>query len=133
MDRKAFTLVEILAVILLLGIILGLVVPNIISVIQNNTNKVYEIKEGQISNAASDYVLLNDIVLPTTAGQTYLISFATLIGADAIKEVYDTDQETLCNGYVYIIKKTGVGYDYTTCIFCSKYETENAVCDIDNL
>lgn len=133
MDRKAFTLIEVLAVILLLGIVLGIIVPNILSVIQKNADNVFKIKEGEIKKAASDYVLTNSITLPTVAGEVYLISFDTLINADAIKEVYDTDGDTKCNGYVHVIKKTGSGYDYTACIFCQKYETDNLVCDIDNL
>ena len=131
MDRKAFTLVEMLAVILLLGVVLSLVIPNILNVIQKNSDKVFKVKEEQIAKAASDYVLLNDLVLPTEVGSTYLIGFNTLIEADAIKEVYESD--SICNGYVYIIKKDGSGYEYISCIFCNKYETDNLVCNINNL
>lgn len=133
MERKAFTLVELLAVILLLGITLGLIVPNILGVIQKNSNRIFKIKERQIAESASDYVLLNNIELPTEEGNTYLIGFDTLIDADAIIEVYESDENDLCSGYVHILKKAGAGYKYTTCIFCNKYETDNSVCDINNL
>lgn len=133
MDRKAFTLVEMLAVILLLGVVLGLIIPNILNVIQENAEKVFKIKEKQIAKEASDYVLLNNIVLPTEAGSTYLIGFDTLIEAKAITEVYESNEEDLCSGYVHVVKKEGSGYDYTSCIFCNKYETDESVCDINNL
>ncbi|MFA7515171.1 MAG: prepilin-type N-terminal cleavage/methylation domain-containing protein [Bacilli bacterium] len=57
--NKAFTLVEILAVIIVLGIILALAVPRVISIIDKYKEKAYEIQKKNIVTAAKEYSLLH--------------------------------------------------------------------------
>ncbi len=59
LKNKAFTLVELLAVIIILGIILALAVPRVISIIDKYKEKAYEIQKKNIVTAAKEYSLLH--------------------------------------------------------------------------
>ncbi len=77
--KKGFTLIEILAVIIVLAIILIIVAPNVIQIIYNTENETYTVKENIISSAASDYVLLENIILPNSPGSEFLINIEELV------------------------------------------------------
>jgi type IV pilus assembly protein PilA len=55
--KKAFTLVELLAVIVVLGIILAVAIPSITSTLNTSKDKLNDIAVKQIKDAAKDYVL----------------------------------------------------------------------------
>ena len=122
MNKKAFTLVEILAVVVLLGVILAFATPKVISIINESTIKAYVAMEKNIQKAASDYVLVDELVLPTTSGQHKVIDLNKLVSEKMINTVYDAkDTDSECLGYVVVTKKDEYGYNYNTCLFCSGY------------
>ena len=57
--KKGFTLVELLAVIVILGIILAIAIPNILNVINNSKEQAYESQKRFIIDAAKKYVMAN--------------------------------------------------------------------------
>ena len=59
MKRNGFTLVELLAVIVLLGLLLALAVPNALKLRKNVTSKSYDTKIDLIEQAANSYGLSN--------------------------------------------------------------------------
>ena len=54
--RKAFTLVELLAVIVILAIVLIITVPGVLSIINQTKNKAYESQIKIIKEAARNYL-----------------------------------------------------------------------------
>ena len=56
MNKKGFTLVELLAVIVILGIIIGFAYPNVIILIEKNKNDNYEQLKKSVVSAAKSYV-----------------------------------------------------------------------------
>ncbi|MGI6324539.1 MAG: type II secretion system protein [Bacilli bacterium] len=57
--KKGFTLVELLAVIVILGIILAIAIPNILNLINNSKEQAYESQKRFIIDAAKKYVMAN--------------------------------------------------------------------------
>ncbi len=57
--RKGFTLVELLAVIVILAIILAIAIPSISNIISNSEEQAYESQKKFIIDAAKKYVMLN--------------------------------------------------------------------------
>jgi type IV pilus assembly protein PilA len=57
--KKGFTLVELLAVIVILGIILAIAIPNILNLINNSKEQAYESQKKFIIDAAKKYVMAN--------------------------------------------------------------------------
>jgi prepilin-type N-terminal cleavage/methylation domain-containing protein len=76
--KKGFTLVELIAVITLLGLLLALVYPKIIDIAEKKQADIDDAKKELIYNAAKDYMNehLNDY--PETVGTQYCISIETL-------------------------------------------------------
>ena len=61
--KKGFTLVEMLAVITIIGLLALLTVPAIDSIIKENKNTVYELQENQILDALKEYASENALTL----------------------------------------------------------------------
>lgn len=63
MNRKGFTLIELIAVIVILGIILVVAVPNLLSVYDDSKLKTEEIFLNNLSKSIDSYVSLNSDTL----------------------------------------------------------------------
>ena len=60
MNKKGFTLVEILAVLVILSLLLILTVPSIKNALTNGKNKINEINKKQIEDAAK--IIVNEVI-----------------------------------------------------------------------
>lgn len=69
--KKGFTLVELLAIVILLGIILVLIYPNIVNLFEEKTGDIEESKLIAIYDAAEQYIDSNINEYPKTVGETY--------------------------------------------------------------
>ncbi len=68
--KKGFTLVEVLAVIIVLGILAGIIFPVIESGISNNSKKALSIEKNNVIKATKDWSLKNIDKLPENDGIT---------------------------------------------------------------
>ena len=59
MNKKGFTLVELLAVIVILGLLGALTIPLVEKIIKDNREKVHQVNVDTILNAAYDYAQTN--------------------------------------------------------------------------
>ena len=64
MNKKGFTLVEVLAVIILLSAIISITVPIVTNVINTSRDSVYKSQINKILSATYDYSLKNSSILP---------------------------------------------------------------------
>lgn len=72
MDKKGFTLVELLAVITIISIILAIVFPEVTGVIKRANKTVKDIQINRILDSAYDYTLKNTNILPNKNEVKYI-------------------------------------------------------------
>lgn len=118
LNKKGFTLVEILAVVTVLAIILAIAVPTVTYLIRKQRRNYYESLESSVSLAGRDYFLSNRTKRPTELLDNVGVTVGSLITEDYISEVVDADGGDTCSGNVYVIKNEQKKYDYITCMKC---------------
>ncbi|HOO68085.1 MAG TPA: prepilin-type N-terminal cleavage/methylation domain-containing protein [Bacilli bacterium] len=74
MNKKGFTLVELLAVLIVLGIILLIAIPKIGSVLGNSKQSLYDNTVTEIERVAAEYVNSNPDVLSNTVPFNILLT-----------------------------------------------------------
>lgn len=130
--NKGFTLIELLAVIAVLGIILVIFVPNAFNIVNDNSTKVYHVKEEVLVNAAKDYVLSNSsFILPTGDDASYITS-NTLVSGAYMTKIIDNTSANECNAFVKITVNSTYGYTYSPCLLCDNYTTDVSFCTTAN-
>ena len=77
MNKKGFTLAELLGVITILAMLALLVTPVVTKTIKNNKQKLYNIQISEIEKAAYNYAIKNTYVLPEE-GVTIVVTLGEL-------------------------------------------------------
>jgi prepilin-type N-terminal cleavage/methylation domain-containing protein len=97
MNKKGFTFVELLAVIVLIGIIIGISIPTIRYADRKFHEKAYKTKIELIKNAAQEYGDDNkEVIIYATGGSTYTDPAS---GA-SYPSITITVEDLLNNGYI---------------------------------
>lgn len=78
MNKKAFTLVEMLAVIVLLGIVMALSYTKILEMVNKQNEDISEAQLELVYSAAKSYIFDNSDTYPGREGHIYCISIDTL-------------------------------------------------------
>lgn len=111
MNRKGFTLMELLATIVILGLIMLIIFPSITKLMKNNDSKKYDTYERMMV----EYAIVSDI-LPDANNNIKL---------SQLNDLADVKRE--CTGYVHVIDKSK--NEYKAYISCGEngedYETTN--------
>lgn len=116
LNNKGFTLVEVLAVVIILGVLTTIMVPTVSYVINQNKKSNYENVEKSILNAAKMYVSdnrydmsigeCNDGIAAVTSfndGKIMLTSLASYLSSEEIINPMDDSKKLdFNNSYVYI-------------------------------
>lgn len=108
--KKGFTLVEMLAVIIILGIIVLIAIPRVNNVILDSRNTAYKENNKNIIRAAENYLntFSNDINLEI--GESFEVSFLELKEANFLNEVVNPHGGNVCSGYVIFTKVSEINY-----------------------
>jgi len=124
-DLKGITLIELLAVIIILSIILTIAGINIINLIARTRTEVYVRNEEILEGIARKYVISNPHLLPITIGNKTQITLQELQDNDYITEMKNpSNQSESCNGHVEVEKTADNLYLYNAYIKCGNdYET----------
>jgi len=111
MNKKGFTLAELLGVIVIIGLLLLLIIPLIINGTKNRENEVGEIQNEIIYEAVSEYMDLDKEKYPSIPGSIYCITIKELKEAgkltDEVKNIIK--DEEYADDYTIEVKITKDG------------------------
>lgn len=129
-DKKGFTLVELLAVIVILGVIITIAIPNVVSTLEKNKKETFlEDAEKMISSA--EYKIRSDtkIEYPNDYSIT-ILTLKTINSSEIEESPYDTIYSEN-KSFVAIIKNKEAGEEdaeylyYAHLVSCTDAECEN--------
>lgn len=114
MNKKGFTLVELLAVIVILSIILVIAVPSVNRYIKQSKEKAYKVQISELLDAVESYANMNNEILPENDDEVIKITLGQLkiegIVRNDTKNPYN--DKFFDDALTFIIKKKGNRYTY---------------------
>ena len=114
LNRKGFTLVELLAVFVVLGIIAAITIPAIGGIIHSSKENVYTKQIETLKNTAKTYMASNSKDLPKTTDEAKCISLEQLKKEGILKKENIRDPRK-SNEYLdggILVRYNGVKYTY---------------------
>ena len=121
-SKRGFTIIEVLAVILLISILLIIAVPTVMKYMKKGTQSYYRSLESEVKVAGAEYVETYRSLLPQNIGHVRVVDLQELEGNKYIDPVKD-EKGNSCIGQVTIEKVKTDSYDYYSCIKCGDYYT----------
>ena len=123
--RKGFTMIELLAVIIILGVVTAISVGAVQTVLKKARDRYYVSQEETINAAARNYMDKNKQYLPKVNGQKTSVKLSELIKTKYISSVVDYNKKQchIDNSYVQVIKISDQ-YAYDTYLECDDYKSE---------
>lgn len=123
-NKKGFTLTEILAVIAILGVILAIAVPSYNSLSKKFEKAYYEKLEGSVLAAAKSYYKENAESRPAELLYSSVVTFSELKENKNIDDIKGYKSNIDLKGRIIIVKKAE-GYDYKMCYLDSDKNSDN--------
>ncbi len=122
--KKGFTLVELLAVIIILGLLTIIAIPSIIGILNNEKENISDSMKNIIINASSLYIEDNSGVYPKVNNNVYCIKLESLVNDNRLsKPLKDpvTNKEIDLNKYVKVSIINDL-YNYDIVDICTEYK-----------
>jgi len=124
-NEKGFSLIELLAVIVILGLLVAIAIPLVSRQLNKFREDYYSKLETSIKTAAQDYVSDKRYIKPTKLLHPLIVKVETLEDEKYIDEVKDylgnsCDNNATSYSYVIVVKTGEKTYDYQTCLKCSE-------------
>ena len=123
LNKKGFTLIEILATVAIMGILSGVAIMGVTRYIEKTQREAYEMMQKTVYDAAASYFQKN----PSSNS----VDTQTLLSEGYLETLQDpSNKNETCSGDVEITKTLGLAtaldsYTYTVKLQCKKYnETE---------
>ena len=134
-NEKGFTLIEILAVILLIGIISAIAIPAVSKYLVSSKNTTYSTYEKSMVEAAKNRIINcisnnEQCELPDNDIEQKIF-LDLLIEEGYLDNMKDPDSHNFCNeliSYVSVKDDGNNDYNYVACLYCGEYYTEDNVC-----
>lgn len=122
--KKGFTLVELLAVIIILGLLTIIAIPSIIGILNNEKENISDSMKNVIINASSLYIEDNSGVYPKVNNNVYCIKLESLVNDNRLsKPLKDpvTNKEIDLNKYIKVSIINDL-YNYDIVDICTEYK-----------
>lgn len=119
MNKKGFSLVELLAVIVILAIVGGIAVVSYNAIINRTRIKSYKNYESSMKSSATMYIIDN--------GYKNKITLNELINSNKINEFNNPNSNNKClDSYILVNKNNEDSSDltYKVCLICPEYKSE---------
>ncbi len=126
MAKKGFTMIELLAVIVIVGLLSTIGVMSVRNVLETSKKAYYKEQEDMLALAGKTYYSDYRSKLPKEIGDVGQVSLKTLTDEDYIDEVKGY-KKTACdinNSYVKVQKQTTEEYSYSAFLKCDGYNTQ---------
>ena len=119
-NKKGFSLVELLAVFVILAIIMVIAIPQVYKYINKGKQEYYVSLEKEISQAAANYLEDYRALLPREIGHVSEIDIVELVQYKYIDTIKD-EKGNACSGKVIAEKVKKDSYEYYACLNCGSY------------
>lgn len=129
-NNYGFTLIEVLAVIVVLGFITTLFIPNALKILEDNNVKIYKIKEKELVNAAEQYALYSGKFNPPTSSQERYVMMPELVSFNYMNKILDNKTGNECKAFVKVTLNDIYGYNYDACLICDGYKSNSDFCEL---
>ncbi|MGI6325334.1 MAG: type II secretion system protein [Bacilli bacterium] len=106
MKKRGFTLVELLAVIVILAVILAIAVPNVLGIIENTRKESFAANGKMMANAAKTIMASEPKYVPSGPGKGRVIPWSALNLENIDKDV-DGGDYVGANSYVAVVNDNG--------------------------
>ena len=120
MKRKGFTIVELLAVVVVLSLLLIIAIPAVMQYMKQGTKSYYTSLESEVKVAGADYVETYRSLLPQNIDHVRVIALEELVENKYIDPVKD-EKGNECTGQVTVKKVATDSYEYYSCLRCGEY------------
>ena len=127
--KKGFTLVELLAVIVVLAILSGIAIISVSSILDKGTEDVYLDYEKTLETGTQNYLVTHLDKIPTISTPTR-INYTDLMNDDASYKSLKDPKGGSCNNSYVVVSKASVSeheinYDlnYKVCLICNYYKS----------
>lgn len=128
-NKKGFTLVEILAAIVILGILTGVAIVSVSYILSKSKAGFYKNLENQLILAAKSYYADHRTLLPQNIGQKRQVNLETLIKNNYLKRGdvvdYGKSECDTDSSYIKVIKSSNKDYIYTIFLQCPSYSVDD--------
>ena len=127
-DKRGFTLIELIAVIVILGLVLLIAIPFFSGSLKTFRSDYYKNLNGNIKNSGQNFFTDNRAFLPHNFLKSQVIDVNTLEEKRYVNPVKDYNGEK-CDtkdSYVIAVKLSRDEYAYTTCLKCSSDEYDDS-------
>lgn len=125
MNNKAFTLIELLGVIIIISIIMLIAIPNVVSVLDKNKKDSY-IADAKKLVTQAQYEIRNGSINKPATGEIVKITLSRL-GTSDIKNDPNGDLYNLKDTYVVIVRKNGYLEYYVNLVANDKNGNNNGI------
>ncbi|CCY79507.1 putative uncharacterized protein [Mycoplasma sp. CAG:877] len=127
-NSKGFLLVELLATIVIMGILTGVGIVSITYLVNKTEKEYYKAQESEIIMVAKSYTQDNRSFLPKRVGQKNQIYLKTLQSKKYIGDIVDRNKKK-CDpdlSYVQVYRYSKNNYSYVVNLVCDGYTSEDS-------
>ena len=127
LKNKGFTLVELLATIIILGLLVSIAYVSVSSILNSGDDSYYESQENMLVLAGREYYADHRSELPREIGDTSNVSLETLVEENYIEQITDKDGNNCDNdnSEVTVQKITEKDFQYYGTLICGAYQTNS--------